>query len=261
MELASRASPHPAAAPPYPASPPLDDLGLLRAWEVGLTLARPWRELAVLEQASGTPASELATLPVGDRDRRLLAIRRAVFGDGFELETACPACGERLELSLDAGALGLAPSEPGEDDLRIDAYGWSVTFRLPDSTDVAAAGDPSVADPAVAVLERCVISIEGPPGTPAGAALPTAIGDLVVERMEALDPAADLSLDLTCPACRHDWVAPLDPASLLLEDVERHAVRLLDDVAQLARAYGWREPDVLALSPVRRRHYLELVAR
>ena len=261
MKPASQATPPPAATPPYRVSPPLDDLGLLRAWEAGLVLPRPWRELAVLEQASGTPVGELARLPVGDRDRRLLAVRRAVFGDGFELETACPACGERLELFVDAGALGLAPSEPGEDDLTIKANGWSVTFRLPDSTDVAAAGEPSVADPAAAVLERCVISTKGPPGTPDGVALPATIGDLVVERMEALDPAADLSLELTCPACRHDWVAPLDPASLLLEDVERHAVRLLDDVDQLARAYGWREPDVLALSPVRRRRYLELVAR
>ena len=37
------------------------------------------------------------------------------------------------------------------------------------------------------------------------------------------------------------------------------AVRLLGEVHELASAYGWREHDVLALSPWRRQAYLQMV--
>jgi hypothetical protein len=36
---------------------------------------------------------------------------------------------------------------------------------------------------------------------------------------------------------------------------------VLGDVHELARAYGWSEPEVLALSPWRRAAYLALVRR
>jgi hypothetical protein len=42
--------------------------------------------------------------------------------------------------------------------------------------------------------------------------------------------------------------------------VDRHARQILREVDQLARTYGWREPDILALGPARRRAYLGLVA-
>ena len=41
--------------------------------------------------------------------------------------------------------------------------------------------------------------------------------------------------------------------------MEGRAKRLLMDVHLLARAYGWSEAEVLALSPARRRFYLEMV--
>jgi hypothetical protein len=51
----------------------------------------------------------------------------------------------------------------------------------------------------------------------------------------------------------------LDPAAIVVEEVDRHARQVLREVDQLARAYGWREPDILALSRDRRRAYLGLV--
>ena len=46
----------------------------------------------------------------------------------------------------------------------------------------------------------------------------------------------------------------------LWNDVDRWARALFGTVDTLARAYGWREADVLALSPRRRRVYLNLAA-
>jgi hypothetical protein len=243
-------------------APSLDEAGILRAWEAAASRIRPWRELALLEAVSGTPLDELARLPIGERDRRLLAIRRAVFGDQFEFETTCPACGERLELEVDASTIDRPRPDRVEEDLVLASGDWSVAFRLPDSTDIAVAGDaPTAADAEFAILDRCVLSVGGPGGAVGTTRLPEEVRDQLVARLESLDPGADLSVDMTCPACGNDWQAPLDPASVVIAEVEAKALRLMGEVDLLARVYGWREPDVLALSPMRRWQYLEMAGR
>ena len=42
------------------------------------------------------------------------------------------------------------------------------------------------------------------------------------------------------------------------EDARSAARQTLLDVHLLASTYGWTEPDILAVPPLRRRHYLEL---
>ncbi len=79
--------------------------------------------------------------------------------------------------------------------------------------------------------------------------------------MAAADPFAELLVTLTCPACSHEWSAVLDPVEFVWERLERWARHLGDDVHVLASAYGWSEADILALTPQRRRLYLEAVAR
>ncbi len=73
------------------------------------------------------------------------------------------------------------------------------------------------------------------------------------------DPGAELLLELLCPACGHAWDEALDVASFFWAELDVQARRLLREVHVLARAYAWREADILALSPRRRRLYLEMV--
>ena len=77
--------------------------------------------------------------------------------------------------------------------------------------------------------------------------------------MAAADPQADVELALSCPACGHAWPAAFDIASFLWTEVDAWARVLLHEIHALASAYGWREADILALSPRRRRAYLELI--
>lgn len=65
---------------------------------------------------------------------------------------------------------------------------------------------------------------------------------------------------LDCPACAHHFLLLLDPGSLLAEELRMKAARLLGEVVALARAFGWREADILALSASRRAAYLAAVA-
>jgi hypothetical protein len=61
-----------------------------------------------------------------------------------------------------------------------------------------------------------------------------------------------------CPACGEDATAPLDIGALLWEQVEHSAHVLLTEIAELGVAFGWSEEEILALTPLRRRVYLEL---
>ena len=65
--------------------------------------------------------------------------------------------------------------------------------------------------------------------------------------LEALDPLAVVTLESTCPACGSPDAPVLDLLDCAWTVVEAHARRLLGEVHRLARAYGWREHDVLAL--------------
>ena len=54
---------------------------------------------------------------------------------------------------------------------------------------------------------------------------------------------------------------PLDVAAFFWTELNAWAVRLLREIHALASAYGWREADILALSPKRRDLYLELISQ
>jgi hypothetical protein len=232
-----------------------DDATLLDAWEGTTALARPWREVALLARVSGEPADALARLPVGERDRRLLALRAAVLGERLDCETLCPACDERLEMAVQTSALACAPVASGETAV-LEHDGWRVRFRLPTSADVAAcAREPAAAR---ALLACCVAESTYRDAHRTPEELPASLRDALAARMAELDSQADVRLALDCPACGHAWQADLDIGGFVLAEVETHAARLLAEVHGLASAYGWTEADVLSLSPARRLRYLEL---
>jgi hypothetical protein len=209
---------------------------ILDVWERGRSTTLPERALDLLVAAGyrGHPES----LAVGERDALLLELRERIFGSALSAVAVCPACGELLEVELATADLHGEPST-GQTLLG---------FRLPTAGDlVAVAGAGDVEEGRRILLERCV---EGE--------LRPEEEDAVVERMAAADAGAWTQLALECPGCRHDWTAPFDIVSFLWAELESHASRLVADVHALASAYGWREGDVLALSPQRREVYLEL---
>ena len=89
--------------------------------------------------------------------------------------------------------------------------------------------------------------------------LPDAVMEAVTNRMAQADPQADVQLAIRCPNCGHQWEAPFDIGSFLWTEIHACAMRLLREIHALASAYGWREADILALSPRRRQAYLELL--
>jgi hypothetical protein len=89
--------------------------------------------------------------------------------------------------------------------------------------------------------------------------LPESVVSAMAEQMAQADAPADIQLALTCPVCGQHWQAIFDIVSFFWSEIDAWAYRTLRDVHCLAAAYGWREADILALSPWRRQFYLEMV--
>jgi hypothetical protein len=221
--------------------------------------------MALLDAVTdGDERETLSTLTIGARDARLLQLRSRTFGDDLQAQTYCPACGEQLEFAISVADLSAPRAGPVGNDLSwhfLDAAGWNLRFRLPRALDLIGLDQASKScDPRRAILERCVDNIEHD-GSPASVAqLPEEIITALAERMEELDPCADILLALSCNECGRVWQAPFDIVGYLWAECGAYARRLLREVDALARAYGWREADILAMSSRRRRAYLELPA-
>jgi hypothetical protein len=241
---------------------------LVSAWERTLGRSPIDQALVLLSLDSPGDAPEgLAELSVGERDARLLSLRERLFGSRLTGVTICPQCGQRLELTFEVDDLRRPqPARPAA--LELVADGYHVRFRLPNSADLSSAGE--LADPNAArahVLDRCIQSIEQPRGDDAEPEsarplrLPPSVTEAVVARMREADPQADISLTMSCPDCRHQWGAAFDIAAYLMREVHDWVWHLLQDVHTLARAYGWREADILAMTAARRQAYLQFVTQ
>jgi hypothetical protein len=230
--------------------PALSTADVLDAWERGLAGSRPERA-ALLAGLAGDGTDD--GLTVGARDARLLDLRERLFGSRVAGEASCPACGERLELAFDVADVRVAPP-PSPGPVVVAEGGWEVRARPVTVADVDAAA--AADDPRAALLARCVEDVRGAHGTGTLGDLPEPITALVVARLAEADPQADVSLALACESCRQAWDLPFDPAAFLWDELTQWAVRTLDEVAQLAAAYGWSEADILGLSPWRRQRYL-----
>jgi hypothetical protein len=144
--------------------------------------------------------------------------------------------------------------------MEIEADGYAVRFRLPDGEDLAAAGSCRVVAAARALLiARCVLAARHGDSEVTPEDLPAAVVAAVGAGMAERDPQALVELRLTCAACAHSWTAILDPGSYFWTELATLSQRLVQEVHVLARAYGWSEREILALSAARRQAYIERV--
>jgi hypothetical protein len=227
----------------------LADHALLDVWDRVETAPVPLRPAVLLDglrAGLGEGGEPAEGLPVGRRDRALIAVRTRLFGSRMRCASHCPACGERVEIELDLGLMqGGAPAELAV--VRMDDGAWRL--RPPTTRDVEAvlAGPPS--GRVAALVRRCALD-------PLPEPLSAALVEAASAALQEADPDAEIELAVACPACGTGWEAPFDIAACLWEDIARAARLLLREVHHLATAYGWSEGEILALPPRRRREYL-----
>jgi hypothetical protein len=236
---------------------------LLETWERGLDLPPALRTLTLLGASWGQPTLDrLADLPIGELDRRLLQLREQTFGGCLNGITKCPACGEKLEISLNIADLYVRSADEPPASLQFEQSGYSVKFRLPNGSDLLALEqDADLTHDRMRLLRRCILSACCETAEIPVTSLPDEIVTAIAAKMAEADPQADMLISLRCPQCTHSWHAPLDISSFFWSELDAWAAQLLRDVHAFALAYGWTERDTLSLSPARRRLYLEMIGK
>ncbi len=241
---------------------------LLRAWE-SAQVTTPVARGAVIVAESGLAEGLDAALdlPTDELARVVAQLHALEFGPRADGVLDCGCCGAELDVSVpmdlvsDTTRPSLGASQRPARIVQLSS-GRTAAVRVPTTRDLVAVG---ASDDAVAeLLARCVTPTTGP----------SSIGTEPPSQLEALDEADRAAVDevlsevagaaaivvrTRCPECATVVSAPVDPTSFLWERVRVAAPALLADVAELAMAFGWREPDILAMSPTRRRAYLALV--
>lgn len=249
---------------------------LLEAWERGLNRSSLERALLLLSAATGVSPAKLARLSIGRRDAWLLNLRESAFGSELTSIAECPACGEWLETTFNVadlyveqdGAAALsASSEPALSErappstFSLVLEDYEVSFRVPNSQDlITLARDSEAADAQHALLARCLLTATRSGEEMTIEQLPESVLAAIEERIASADPQADIRLALSCTRCARAWEEIFDINSFFWTEISAWAARLLREVHQLARAYGWPERDILEMSAWRREFYLNMVA-
>jgi hypothetical protein len=233
---------------------------LLELHERGAGLHAIDRALALLARAlpERQPA-DLARLPLGSRDALLLAVRQAVLGDQLDAQDDCPTCGERVEVTLRCEALA-ASCTPPPARWSIEHGRHRLVLRPLDSRDAAAAARcPTVEAAGAELLARAVIAAEHDGAAVAVETLPSEVASRLAGSVATQDAGAEQTQRFSCHAGGGVWAGVLDTASFVWRELAARAERLLLDVHTLARAYGWSQADILAMSGARRAAYVALV--
>lgn len=246
---------------------------LLTAWDRALGQSPTQQALVLLAAVCPDHSMEqLAQWSIGHRDACLLTLRERLFGSQLNGTTVCPQCRQRIELAFNASDIRVEPTMthpivPVDEVMTLAAEGYRVHFRLPNTLDLEAIEtNADVNQIREQLLHRCITSVvwegaEKGDGEPVNnpTPLPTMLVDAIAERMAEADAQADTRIALSCPDCNHEWFSTFDIATYLAGEIHSWAKYLLREIHSLARAYGWREADILAMTPRRRRAYLELL--
>jgi hypothetical protein len=239
----------------------LNDNDLLRIWEQGRTMPIQRRALAIL--ISGCPNNtwdDLVELSVGERDRRLIRLRELTFGPSVKGLALCGHCHEQMELTVDTREL-TGPRPVGEPTpVLVAGMQHHITLRPPTTADLLALDPEQSLDQARRqLIRRCVVST----GKEGQGVVQHILSDEVIDSLPAQasksDPMDEVYLDVRCPSCKNSSQVLFDIVQLLWDEIATAAKRLLWEIHHLARAYAWREADILTMSSSRRQMYLEMV--
>ncbi len=241
----------------------LSAIELLSIWELGLSQSAPQRALLLLRAAfPDKDPDQLAQLSIGQRDSQLLALRESTLGSQIVSLVDCPNCDNSLELNFTVSDIRQSFLSEQVSSLELETEAYKIEFRLPNSLDLLAVNHLSeMSEVTQELLKYCIISAQYKGQSIPFEQIPPQVNQALQEQMEQADPQAEIKLVLNCPDCGHQWQAIFDILTFFWQELTAWVQRILREVHQLASTYGWREADILAMSPQRRQLYLDMISQ
>jgi hypothetical protein len=181
------------------------------------------------------------------------------FGPQMEAYAECPACSAQFEFKINIKDLLREYNSPVSEEQSVKLNRFNISFRLPNSLDIAACINAGSDEVARGLLQRCILKVTRNKKPVALNDIPETIVSDLEALMEKADPLADIQIALRCSECNQHWKMQLDALGFLWDELGTQVKQLLYQVHILSRAYGWREADILAMNNWRRHFYLEMV--
>lgn len=232
---------------------------LLDVWEIGERQHPLDRAMTLLTIACPEKKySELVHLSIGQRDALLFGVRELIFGPEMSAYTVCPECGVQLEFTVNTEDLFRNNTAAGFDGMSVKLEGHEIRFRLPDSADLAEIVNSGRKETGKELLKRCIVEMV-PDNTETMNALTGERISELGEMMATSDPLSEVKIALNCTDCGAGFTEVLDILAFLWQELSGQARGILNQVHLLARYYGWRESDILAMKPWRRQYYLDMI--
>lgn len=235
------------------------DILRLNDWGQRRSLTK--RSLAAINFAFPEKSWEaLVAMPIGGRDQYLLALYEICFGDSIAGVSDCPRCDEEIELTIPVGQLRSwnAAFEPAT--ISVNEGQYQVRCRLPDSSNLLAiAPSQDLKEARRTLIGDCIISSTYRKKAITPQRLPAYVLKAVADRILLEDQHAEMLMEVQCPACNHAWEIPFDISYYFWKSLAKSADSLFWEVHVLAKAYGWKEADILAMNAWRRHRYLKHV--
>lgn len=239
----------------------LNEAALLTTWERGLHLHPIDRALTLIAMAFPDMSHEqLAELSKGERDERLLRIRERLFGDKISGAVRCKACEEQLEIEFHISQLradAATSQKTAANHIQCDSY--RVTFRPLNSLDLALIVGQELSAAKRILINRCILKATRNKKTVSKSRLPKRVLSKLSQKLSEIDPYSEIQLELNCGVCQHNWQVDFDILSFFWVEISMRAQALMHEVHRIAMCYGWTEREILSLSPIKRRFYLESV--
>lgn len=204
----------------------------------------------------------LSSLPLGVRARRLLELRQAFFGDHLKLSAHCPNCGAPFEFATDIGEILAVDLLPKESRSQISVGDVTLEVRPLNANDLTSLPASMTMEAARLFLaSRCLVGVFDEDGreiegSDMGALQPDWV-DALDNALQEQDPLSTLIYCLDCLDCQKAWRAQFDVTDLLWQELEVENAMVIEEIHLLAAHYGWREADIVAIPPVRRRAYAQ----
>jgi len=189
-----------------------------------------------------------------------MMLRKWTFGAPLVCTASCTECGERLELSFSTDDLFANEDDASTGSFPLSVENYELSFRLPNSFDLAELATLDNPDTArQLLLDRCISTAERDGNRVAISELPAFVLEVVVTRMGEIDKTGNVQVVVSCPQCAQRSQAIFDIESFFWKEINAWATRMLREVHKLASTYGWRELDILNMTAWRRQVYLNLI--
>lgn len=242
---------------------PISAEQLLLIWQQVHSYSMLPKTLLLLEMI--TPESkktDVGLLSIGQRDTRLLQLRKYLFGSTLHNTTICPECNTKMEWDMDLQDLIIQEVDNSEFSLEhtIEVDNFKIRFRLPNSKDIlmilSKDDDKSKSN---ALINNCILEIKAINSNNKIKSIPKKIIRTLAEKIPELDPAADIRMNITCPSCENRWMVVFDIMSYLWWEIDNWVQKTLQEVYILASAFGWSEKDILNMDAERRHIYIGMI--